>query len=303
MAYSGIGPNFGNLASQAASSVGGTSITLDYTVGSAESVLFILGGVVQAPNTDFTVSGTTMTLSTTSSGVPYVIYFLGLKIDIGVPADATITAAKLASNAVTTAKIIANAVDETKLKDALVADFTEVVVAAGDSFLLGDSSDSGNTKRDTVQGLLDLVPAAVNNVKFLVMPSGSPANVTGAGTNYTLIFDTEVFDTGDDFDGTSTFTAPETGKYLLTFQVVFSGVTAAADAYSLTIVTSNRTFLSSWNLAGDFSTQPVQNYTALADMDTGDTAVCKVSGGGESSNVWDVAGGGLHTHFSGVLLA
>jgi hypothetical protein len=51
-----------------------------------------------------------------------------------------------------------NTVDETKLKDALIADFTEVVVTASDSILLGDATDSGNTKRDTVQGILDLVP-------------------------------------------------------------------------------------------------------------------------------------------------
>jgi hypothetical protein len=49
-----------------------------------------------------------------------------------------------------------NTVDETKLKDALIADFTEVVVTASDSILLGDATDSGNTKRDTVQGILDL---------------------------------------------------------------------------------------------------------------------------------------------------
>ena len=53
--------------------------------------------------------------------------------------------------------IVNNSVDETKVKDAFVADFTEVVVASGDSFLLGDSSDSGNTKRDTLQGVVDLV--------------------------------------------------------------------------------------------------------------------------------------------------
>jgi hypothetical protein len=73
---------------------------------------------------------------------------------------------------VTTAKIAANAVDETKLKDALVADFTEVVVAAGDSFLLGDSSDSGNTKRDTIQGILDLA-SHTGNVAFPATQSAS----------------------------------------------------------------------------------------------------------------------------------
>lgn len=58
---------------------------------------------------------------------------------------------------VDTANITNNAVDETKLKDALIGDFTEVVVTASDSILLGDASDIGNTKRDTVQGILDLV--------------------------------------------------------------------------------------------------------------------------------------------------
>ena len=65
-----------------------------------------------------------------------------------------------------------NAIDETKLKDALVADFTQVVVAAGDSFLLGDSSDSGNTKRDTIQGILDLA-SHTGNVAFPATQSAS----------------------------------------------------------------------------------------------------------------------------------
>jgi hypothetical protein len=60
---------------------------------------------------------------------------------------------------VQTGDIAANAIDSTLTKDALIADYTEVTIAAGDSLLLGDVGDSGNTKRDTVQGLLDLVPA------------------------------------------------------------------------------------------------------------------------------------------------
>ena len=49
-----------------------------------------------------------------------------------------------------------NVVTEAKLKDALVGDFSEVTVTASDSILLADATDSGNTKRDTVQGILDL---------------------------------------------------------------------------------------------------------------------------------------------------
>lgn len=42
--------------------------------------------------------------------------------------------------------------------DDIITDFTEVVVAAGDSIVFADLSDGGNTKRDTVQGILDLAP-------------------------------------------------------------------------------------------------------------------------------------------------
>jgi len=101
---------------------------------------------------------------------------MGFLVQGGAPPDDSVSTAKIKSDAVTSAKIAddaidsehytdgsidtahiaANAIDETKLKDALVADFTEVTVVAGDSILLGDASDSGNTKRDTVQGILDL---------------------------------------------------------------------------------------------------------------------------------------------------
>ena len=61
-----------------------------------------------------------------------------------------------ANGSIDTAHIAANQIDSTLTKDAFVGDFTEVTAAAGDSILLGDVSDSGNTKRDTVQGILDL---------------------------------------------------------------------------------------------------------------------------------------------------
>jgi hypothetical protein len=88
-------------------------------------------------------------------------------------------------NSVTTAKIAANAVDETKLKDALIADFTEVTVAAGDSILLGDVGDSGNTKRDTVQGILDLAGGgAWNIIGTSVASTTASLTITGIDSTY-----------------------------------------------------------------------------------------------------------------------
>lgn len=48
---------------------------------------------------------------------------------------------------------------------------------------------------------------------FSAYNSTARSNVTGDGTTYTLIFNTEQFDQAANFDGTSTFTAPVTGRY------------------------------------------------------------------------------------------
>ena len=86
---------------------------------------------------------------------------------------------------VATAMIADNAVDETKLKDALVADFTEVTAAAGDSILLGDVSDSGNTKRDTIQGILDLAGGgAWVKIATAAIDDDASADFTGLSATY-----------------------------------------------------------------------------------------------------------------------
>ena len=83
--------------------------------------------------------------------------------------------------------IVNNSVDETKVKDAFVADFTEVVVASGDSFLLGDSSDSGNTKRDTLQGVVDLVYKLDATPDTDHTANGPQTNTVAAGYSSTIM--------------------------------------------------------------------------------------------------------------------
>lgn len=92
--------------------------------------------------------------------------------------------------------IKANAIDETKLKDALIGDFTEVTITASDTILLGDADDSGNTKRDTVQGILDLVGSTGTILQVVRASktdtfSGNPAagtwtDITGLSASITL---------------------------------------------------------------------------------------------------------------------
>jgi len=166
MAYIGRPLQVANLAVQSGSGNGSDTTpitTLDYAT-TTNGIGVYLDGVRQLAGTDFNVtSQTTLTFTTApANGVGVDVYFLGLELSLPTPADATVTTAKIASNAI----------DETKLKDALVADFTEVVVTASDSILIGDATDSGNTKRDTVQGILDLA-SHTGNVAFPATQSAS----------------------------------------------------------------------------------------------------------------------------------
>ena len=126
------------------------------------------------------------------------------------------------------------------------------------------------------------------------------SNVTGDNTSYTIVFATEVFDQNADFDGTSTFTAPVTGRYLLTILVVIGGITSAADSLELSIVTSNDTYVNPRNqtnmTVSDFGLQ----IAIVADMDASDTATVTLRNQGEASAVHDIGAG--QAHFSGVLL-
>ena len=89
----------------------------------------------------------------------------GLVGTAGIDADA-VTSAKIADDqidsehyaagSIDTAHIATNQIDGTLTKDALIADYSDVTITAADLIMYGDATDSNNTKRDTVQGILDL---------------------------------------------------------------------------------------------------------------------------------------------------
>lgn len=136
---------------------------------------------------------------------------------------------------------------------------------------------------------------------FLAYNSSIRSDVTGDGTNYTLIFDTEVFDQGGVFNGTSTFTAPVTGRYYLSCTVLAQEATSAMQA-TLQIVTSNRNYTFG-NYANAQTGNFPMHFATLVDMDAADTATCVVNFAG-GAKVVDIYGavGDLRTIFSGYLV-
>ena len=167
-------------------------------------------------------------------------------------------------------------------------------------FTLASATGTIISAIDTGEVTMPLQPA------FLAFNSSARNNVTGNGAVYTLIFDTVVFDQNSDFDGTSTFTAPVTGKYYLESKASLGQVTNGT-VCSFTIVTSNRSFVMSIispTAVKDLNNQYMPNGSILCDMDAGDTATITIAITGIGADTADVQGGaaGSATSFSGNLI-
>ena len=133
-------------------------------------------------------------------------------------------------------------------------------------------------------------------------------NATGDGTTYTLggtTALTEIFDQGSDFNTNGTFTAPVTGRYLLTCSFELLGLTASHTTGTMQIVTSNRTYEGNtidWGNCANNSGNFLIGMTVLADMDATDTATCNITIS-NSTKVVDIDGASTQvTFFSGHLV-
>jgi hypothetical protein len=202
MAYIGKTPVIGNFQvcdaitvvdAQAAYTmqVGGVNVSPE----SANHMLVSLNGILQAPTTSYTVSGSTITFASAleTGDVIDFIQILGNVLDLGVPSDNTVTTAKLADSSVSLAKLTA-----TGTKDAT-------------TFLRGDNTfnappNTGITMADnwrlTTSFTGDAEPIASN----LERNDTAPA-LSYLGSQMT--------------ESSGVFTFPSTGIYYITFAASF----------------------------------------------------------------------------------
>ena len=195
MPYIGRPLNAGNLAVQSGTGDGSDTTpiaTLDYSVGSSNSIGVYLDGVRQLAGTDFTASGTVLTFTTApANGVGIDVYFLGLELSIPTPADATVTAAKLASNAVTTVKIIDDAVTLAKMASGTDGNIISYD-ASGNPVAIATGSDgqvltsAGAGQPCAFETLAGGGPSQVSTTYDLSTATGNIA-ITGAGFAPTMI--------------------------------------------------------------------------------------------------------------------
>ena len=198
MAYIGKEPQVGNysvLDALSASSTASYTMQLgstNFTPESANHLIVSLNGVIQKPGSSYTVSGSTITFSSTlssSDSIDFIIA-LGNVLDIGTPSDGVITNAKLAQDIIS---------GETALTD---------TPATTDELLI---SDGGTLKRIDFS-LLGNTPAFSASIA---------SNITSQSWNSTIVLacGNEIFDTDSAYDHSSNyrFTVPsgKAGKYFI----------------------------------------------------------------------------------------
>ena len=126
-------------------------------------------------------------------------------------------------------------------------------------------------------------------------------NFANDGNAVTVTWSTERFDNNGDFSG-NTFTAPITGKYVLTTTMRINTLDTAPSFYIASIITSNSTYhnIIAPNYSSDLAYKSF-HVSVVADMDSSDTAYVTIrqSGGTVQS---DVNGDAFYTYFTGALL-
>ena len=158
MAYIGRDPQYGAFEKQALTADGSTTtFTLDYTVGSASSILVSVAGVHQEPETAYNLgsNGTTIVFTAApASGDTVFVIFLGAALEVATIGSAVITArTELAERAATGDFFLVYDTSATALKKIQTSNIVKASVTRNAT---GDGSTTAFTVTDgtTVDSVL-----------------------------------------------------------------------------------------------------------------------------------------------------
>ena len=268
MAYIGKEPIVGNFQKCDAITVvnGQAAYTLQVSSTnvvpeSANHMLVSLNGILQAPVTSFTVSGSTLTFASnlaTGDVIDFVI-LLGNVLDLGTPSDGTVTNAKLGTDVIS---------GETDIGGA---------IADADLFLLDDGA--GGTLRKT----------AASRIKTYVGGGISAADTWRLTTNFTdlanpIASNWEQTDTGGQSalgssmtQSSGIFTFPSTGFWLVQFAAKHVN-SSDADYHKdhIEVTTNNSSYAAVTELWGNLEPNEYNTTFGMAIIDVTSTTNVKV---------------------------
>jgi hypothetical protein len=291
--YAGLG---NTIAITTAGTGSGTFDYCKFTSGSASCITIGAGTAVTATNCELSSSNTNVitgagTISyqnlsylSSSSNInttTQTVLSSGPSKTIG-SANTGVTNTLLVSNSSNTASSRANisaSVGGTSSED---GSFSSVITGGQTWSWGGDNSDSdafvisANASLGTTNVMRVATTGEINyplQSAFLGISTGT-TDCTGDGTNVSpIVLATEVFDQNSDF-ASSVYTAPITGRVLLSMNVTYVQALAATQIYA-GISTSNRTYQLEVDTAATALTGNANYFvplSVLADMDAGDTA-------------------------------
>lgn len=121
------------------------------------------------------------------------------------------------------------------------------------------------------------------------------SNVTGDNTEYTILFETEDYDYGGDYNpATGTFTAPVTGLYLLGYTIYYTGIDLEHYYGEAKLYVNGSADTGSWNVFNPMMTAAGSNFntghvtsTIQVEMTAAQTAYVSLNmiGGGKTVDV------------------
>lgn len=243
---------------------------------------------------DSDVSGASTTLPTPEAGMVLGWDGTGLALENVDPADVG-----LASVASTTAAGLVELA--TSAETVTGTDAVRAVTPAGLTARMAAPGAIGGTT--PAAGAFTTL-TATGQPAFLAYRQSTVADQTGDATSYTVVCDGEVFDPAANYNTTSgVFTAPTTGRYLLTFQCTLAELAAGHTQHELRINTSNRNHRVVDIFGSNAFTTRSMLMSVVTDMDAADTAtfVVRISG---ATKVVDVTGDAtdFYTFVSGAKL-
>ena len=306
MAYIGNSPEKGNFR-KADSITCSATATYNLLVGGVavnpnqNQCIVSLNGVIQSSGNSYTIASSQITFASalTSSDVIDFILILGDTLDVGTVSDDTIGLAQLSATG-------------TASSSTYLRGDNSWATAGGDLSFGGDTFGADKTIGSNDAYALSIetnnaVGLKIDNAGHITKPLQSAclvqksANQNVDSTSLTVVtYDTEKFDQNADY-GSNTFTAPVTGKYLLTYCV--DTFNAHSGGYlRVDLVTSNTTFQQYGTIDTGSNEYFSREFSAVCDMDASDTAQVKVLHSNDTS--WGVSGGSATaTTFSACLLA
>lgn len=169
-----------------------TAFTLSKQVASANDVAVFVGNVRQEPTDAYSVNGTTLTMTAApASGINfYVLHIAGTLESSVVPADDTISTAKIQSSAVTDAKI--SGMSSSKLTGALPALDGSALTGAGkllnvyNNRINTDLEVGNNTRYQWTQSQITVTPVSTNSRFWLFLTTFSASTSSATTGNLGL---------------------------------------------------------------------------------------------------------------------